>query len=273
MRLYIDYGGTNFRYQYDNGEIFTSFSFEVDLKNFLDEEISNNKINFIGISFAGIVENGKIISSPNIKIEPFDVENYVREKYNIPLKIQNDINGAALVEAFTRTSKILTLFYIGTGFGGGTVLEDDILIKGANSLGGEIGHIPFKKTPFTCGCGRNDCLELSCSGGAIERWSKYYKLELDELTLQALKECDDKKAKIIYDNFFEGLRYVFHTTLNFIDPDYLILGGGVVKDEKEIIEFLKNEQKNLSYQKARKNLKIEMSSFENGSLEGAKLLR
>ena len=69
------------------------------------------------------------------------------------------------------------------------------------------------------------------------------------------------------------MKYVFHTTLNFIDPDYLILGGGVVKDEKEIIEFLKNEQKNLSYQKARKNLKIEMSNFENGSLEGAKLLR
>ncbi len=272
MRLYIDYGATNFRYQYDNDEVFVFFSSEIDLKEFLDEQISQNKVSFVAISFAGQVANGKIISSPNIGIEPFDIKDYVKQKYNIPLEIENDINCATLAEGFTRISKVLTLFYIGTGLGGGTILGDNTLLRGANFLGGEFGHIPFKKTPFTCGCGRDDCLELSTSGGAILKWTKHFNLELDEVTLTNLKELDEKNATLIYNNFYEGLRLLFHTTLNFIDPDYLIIGGGVAQDETEIVEFLKKEIEKSSYNESRKRFTIEMSSFENGSLEGARLL-
>ena len=269
MKLYIDYGGTNFRYQLDDGEIISTLSKKINLKLFLDKIISQYSIDFIGISFAGQVDNGKIISAPSIGVKEFDVKRYIQDRYNINLEIGNDLNCASLAESGVRDSKVLALFYIGTGFGSGIVLEGRPLL-GANSLGAELGHTVFRETPFVCGCGRSDCLELSCSGRALERWSKYYNLEAT--TLSELEKLKSYEAKIVYNNFFDGLKRAFHTTLNLIDPDFLILGGSVARNESKIVKFLQKEQQKVSFKNIRKNLKIEISQFENGSLVGAKLL-
>ena len=88
-------------------------------------------------------------------MENFKVKEYIKEKYQIPLEIDNDLNCAALAENEVDSSKMLAVLYIGTGFGS-AFIQNGMLIKGAYNFSGEIGHTPFKTTPFLCGCGRRD---------------------------------------------------------------------------------------------------------------------
>lgn len=274
MNLYIDYGGTNFRYTYDEDlkNITSLKSKDIDLKSFLDGQIQKEKkIKFIGISIAGHVNKGVIYSTPNISQETFDVKKYVKDTYGVKLKIDNDLNCAALAEYENSGSKNLAVFYIGTGFGAGFI-EDGRVVKGANNLGGEIGHIPFKKAPFSCGCGRDDCLELFVSGSGIKRWCAYYGRDPRQCTLDALEEDTDREVKEIADNFYKGLKHAFHTAVTLYDPDTVIIGGGVGKNNEKILTLLEEESKNCSFKTSRK-VSVRLSALGEGSLLGAKLLK
>ncbi len=272
MKLFIDYGGTNFRYTFGETEIFSTQSRGVDLTGFLDSMIKKHSdLEFIGISYAGQVSNGRILSSPNIEGGSFDIKKYIDERYDIELEIENDLNCAALAEYELKRSDMMAVFYIGTGFGS-AFLNYGKLIKTKRNLNGEMGHIPFMKTPFRCGCGRDDCLELSCSGSALQKWSDYNGLDLDGATLENIKSSRSKKAAVIYQRFFKALEHAFYTALNLFDPDSFILGGGVAKNNPHIVNFLKNSLKKSSFASRRQDISIEISTLKNGSLEGAKKL-
>ncbi|MGM0518480.1 MAG: ROK family protein [Campylobacterota bacterium] len=267
MNLYIDFGGTNFRYQFDNGQIISLGSKTVDLKTFLDDIINKNKqIEFISISFAGQVKDGVIVKSPSIAIENFNIKKYINDTYKIALKIDNDLNCAAIAEHKSTGSKSMALFYIGTGFGG-AFLDDGKLVRGVNNQSGEIGHIPFKKTPFVCGCGRDDCIELSVSGSAIKRWCEYYKITSYYHRLDKLHKLNTPESKIIIDNFYDGLAHAFHTAISLFDFSDLVLGGSVGKN-KQLKMFL--EQEIIKSAFCKNSIKIKLSKLENGSLEGTK---
>ncbi|MCK9472787.1 ROK family protein [Sulfurimonas sp.] len=255
MNLYIDYGGTNFRYSFDEGKLFNIKSDDVELIAFLETQINLQKdIRKIFISFAGQVKNGKIVSAPNIKIQNFDLKQYFYDNYNIEIILKNDINCAAIYEhSRHKDADVLALLYIGTGFGSAFVIGGEIL-SGKDNIAGEIGHIPFRKKNFMCGCGRSDCLELSVSG-------KVFK----DGTFNDASE-DVKKE------FLDGLAFAFHTVLNLFDPDVFILGGGVVKNNPSLLNFLKEEYNNSSFRAIRGDLKISISDIEDANIEGLKIL-
>ncbi|MEA3315605.1 MAG: ROK family protein [Campylobacterota bacterium] len=268
MNLYIDFGGTNFRYQINNNKLKTLKSTEINLKNFLDHIILKHKIKNISISFAGHINNGSIISSPNIDIEPINLKKYLLKNYGVKLKIDNDLNCAALAEYKAIKQKNMAVFYIGTGFGASFINNGKIL-KGANNLSGEIGHIPYKKTPFRCGCGRDDCLELSVSGSGLIRWCNHYDIPMKYARVDELEKLNTKNGNIILKNFYGGLSYAFHTSLNLFDYDHLVLGGGVGAN-KYIKKYLKEQFKSSSFNKS--SLNITISTIKDGSLEGTKFL-
>jgi len=269
MNLYIDFGGTNFRYQMNDSKIKTLKSDKLDLKEFLDKIIKKHSdISFIGISFAGQVQNGQIISSPNAHTQNFDVKKYIKEKYNITLNIDNDLNCAALAEHDYLQVSSLAVFYIGTGFGS-AFIDNNSLVTGANNKSGEIGHIPFKKSPFKCGCGRDDCLELYTSGSGIIKWCDYFNIDTKYQRVDLLEKLDNYKARIIIDNFYLALAHAFHTSLNLFDFNHLVLGGSVGQNEN-IKNFLEKQFSKSSFQ--RDSLTITLSQLNEGSLQGAKLL-
>ncbi len=273
MNLYIDFGGSTFRYCLDDEEVYTQSSKEIDLKSFLDHFLPKHEIEFIGISYAGQIENGEIISAPNINMDNFNVKEYIEEKYKIPLEIDNDINCAALAEDAIADSNMLAILYIDTGFGS-AFIQNGTLIKGAYNLSGEIGHTPFKTTPFCCGCGRRDCLELSVSGSGLEKWGKHFGLYLPKYSLENLHAIRREDATFIYNKFYEGIIFSFHTILNLFDPDTIILGGNIAKNNSEkILSILGKEQGKTSFNKSRKKVDIKISSLQEGSLKGAKLLK
>lgn len=255
MNLYIDYGGTNFRYSFDEGELFSIKSDSVELVDFLETEIEFQKdIRKIFISFAGQVKDGKILSAPNIKIKNLDLGQYFYDNYGVEVILKNDISCAAIYEhSRYKDAEIMALFYIGTGFGSAFVVDGKVL-GGKDSIAGEIGHIPFRKKSFSCGCGRDDCLELSVSG-------KVFK----DGTFNDASENVKKE-------FLEGLAFAFHTVLNLFDPDIFVLGGGVVKNNPSLLDFLKEEYKSSSFKTIRSELKISISDIDDANIEGLKIL-
>lgn len=270
MNLYIDYGGTNFRYQINEEEIVSVPSKEIELVPFLEKMIEEKGITKIGISFAGQVQNGKIISAPNLYLKDFNLRNHIVTKYKVQLEIENDLKCATLFESsLYPTCKSLVVVYIGTGIGCGLIVNNQ-LICGKNNFAGEAGHIPFKKTPFVCGCSRDDCLELSLGGNALKLWSQYHHLDLKSISLKAIQE--NALGKSIYEGFEKGLEHLFFTLLNLYDPEMFIFGGGVIQKNPELLENLKKFYEKSAFFKVRTAPKILLSSSTNGSLNGAKIL-
>lgn len=273
MNLYIDFGGTNFRYILD-GNFETLNSKEIDLVEFIEFKLlSYPNIGFIGISFAGQVQDGVITSAPNIDtLENFDIKSYFEDRFDVTLEIENDLKCAALAEFNLRAdAKSIAVLYIGTGFGS-AYIEDGKLIRGVDNLAGEIGHIPYREAPFKCGCKKSNCLELFCSGGAIKRWIEHYNLDI-EPTLDALKSLDTKISDKIVCNFMDSLLLSVSTIVTILNPNYLILGGGVIDRNRDLISHIKDNIKEYAFANSLKNLKIELSSLKDGSLEGTKFLK
>lgn len=274
MKLYIDFGGTNFKYLLEDKkreiERASIHSSEIDLIEFIESLLQKHKIDFIGISFAGQVNNGEVLSAPNIKISQTNIKDYFENRYNTRVEIENDLKCAVLAEAEHLNVKNIIAIYIGTGFGS-AYIDGTSLIQGANNLAGEIGHTYFKEAPFKCGCGKSNCLELFTSGIALKKWSEYYKLDC-EPTLEELKKSDRAEAKEIVDNFYQGLSISISNLVTILNPSHLVLGGGVIKANLDLVEFIRESIENNSLKASSKDLKISLSELNNGALDGAKLL-
>jgi len=245
MNLLIDYGGTFFRFKLGNTYKKLK-SNEIDLIEFIEAQINKYNIKNIGISFAGQVNNGKILSAPNIKgLNGFDIKGYFENKYKVNVLIENDLKCAAIAEKFYFKSNHIAVIYVGTGLGAAFIENE--LIRGFKNLAGELGHIPYKKTSFVCGCGKNNCLELTCSGKAM-KLRGIEKLEDDE---------DFKKE------FNNALNYAIEVVSIMLNPKLIVLGGGVIKNNKFKIE---------PYLPSFTEVKVEMSKLEDGAIEGLEIL-
>ncbi len=276
MKLLIDFGGTHFRYQLlENDQIIKEEvlpSTNISLIDFLEEKIIKYpKITFIGIAFGGQVDNGVILSAPNIAIDQLNIKSYIESKYPVRLEIDNDLKVASLAESeHLGKDKSFILLYMGTGLGSAFV-EKGKLIRGHNNLAGEIGHIPYKEAPFACGCGKYDCLELYCSGSGIQKWINYHGLKTKP-TLQALKDDQDEASQQILNNFHQGLIFASSMLVTLLNPQYLVLGGGVFMKNPYLKDIIQKGFLNHALAKSADTTKVKISTYENANLIGAKLL-
>lgn len=277
MILGIDMGGTYLRYELRRKnnilvkkDVLKSVQtgLYAFLKGILDE---NNSVTTVLISYAGQVNNGVILSAPNIVIDEHNIKTTIEAKYGVELFIDNDLNCAVLAESTLYKSNNICAVSIGTGLGLG-VISSATLIRGFENIATELGHIPYKESPFTCNCGKKNCIELFCSGSGLMKWKKEYGLD-ESLTLKELKNSYNKDAKRIYDEFFEALFYAFGTVITLFNPQILVLGGAIVLNNKYILEEVKKNIKNYALPLALKNIKIVHTQLKNASLEGAFLLK
>lgn len=273
MKLVIDIGGTSIRSAiFDNDKIVSqekhsSRGKQLDLM--IADLIRSSSVNSVAVSFAGQVSDGVIKSSPNIDLGQLKDKNFndwTKENFGITGKIDNDLLCVALAEQEQEKSQNMAIFYIGTGFGG-AFITDGVLLKGANNLAGEIGHIPYKQAPFGCGCGKSDCVELFCSGKAIELWCEHYGVEKIELDL--MKESP--KHNQIYNIFIDALSHTISTTIAMLNPELIILGGGVGKNSKLIVDEAKEAVK-ASFKPAQSVVIKQSVLDDNANLIGANKL-
>ena len=170
-----------------------------------------------------------------------DLEKALRKK----ISMENDANCFALAEGTLGAAKEFQVVFgviMGTGVGGG-ILINGTVHNGRTNIAGEWGHHILHQNGNLCYCGKNGCVETYISGPALEkRWT-----ELTGKT-QNLSEIvtdlnDDKahqwKSEFL-DNFGTGLANV----IDILDPDAIVLGGGVSN-----ISFLYDEGKKIVYEK------------------------
>jgi len=144
--------------------------------------------------------------------------------------LANDANCCALAEATLGAAhgqKTVFGIILGTGVGGGIVVNEEILI-GRHGICGEWGHNPLQGEVTQCYCGRRGCLETVCSGPALEGFYTSLggdSIPLREIAARAYKGEEQAIATItrLRVKFAEALGAV----VNLLDPDAVVIGGGV----------------------------------------------
>jgi glucokinase len=273
----MNIGGTNIRCNIidKDGEIIaTEFTDTKSntLSHSIEMIVKKYDIKKVGISFAGQVNNGVILSAPNVNIDEPNIQKYFLKKHNIDLRIDNDLKCAALAEyEYFNCSSTMVAASIGTGFGA-AIVENGKLITGLQNLAGEIGHVPYKFSQIACGCGNHYCIEAFCSGSALMRWVEYYDLPIKKHLLQELKELKDPKSEMILDNFHEGMLYAIGAIISLLNPELIVLGGGVVHKNRYLLDIVNDNIAKYALPTSLKQTKILISEIENAPLKGAEIL-
>ena len=212
-----------------------------------DLRTKSNSESSIGICTPGILsKNTGLIKNSNTQClidKPLknDLENILEQK----ISMENDANCFALAEATLGAGKNFDLVFgviMGTGVGGGVIIRKKIHTGRAN-IAGEWGHHCVRPDGNSCYCGNNGCIETYISGPALERyWTKLtYKTEpLHEI----VKKLDSEVGKGWKEDFLENFGLGLANVIDILDPDAIILGGGVSN-----IDFLYDEGKNAVYEK------------------------
>lgn len=191
----------------------------------------------VGVGTPGSVDRGTGLhrnsNSTCLNGRPFQAD--LATAVGHPLRTANDANCFALSEAVdgaARGHRLVFGVILGTGVGGGVVI-DGVVHEGRNGVGGEWGHMGFPHrrvrdvAPRDCYCGRTDCLEQYLSGPAVE--AEYARLAGTTRTLAeiAARVDVDPEASAVLDRFHERLAESLVTVVDVLDPDAIVLGGGV----------------------------------------------
>jgi glucokinase len=175
----IDIGGTNIKFGFfdmNNNLILeksipTSQNQEEIIKDIIETVKKSYDIkDILGYSVAipGVCENNICVYAPNTNIVGLNFYEELSIAFeNQNIIIDNDANLAALAEAKLTNTKDLIMITLGTGVGGGIVIDGNIYNK--NGFAGEIGHIKVNLTKYArlCGCGQKGCLEAYASARTI----------------------------------------------------------------------------------------------------------
>lgn len=207
----------------------------------------------IGVGYPGTVypNTGEVSGSPNIPgSQGSNLITPLAERFDRAVLPINDASAAALGECrFGRgaeyRARSMGLFTLGTGVGGGVVINGEVLY-GDHHQGAELGHMIVDPNGPQCGCGNFGCLESFCGTAGILRcaWSKLqsgrpsllwdYIKEFDdpELTPKMISHAADAGDAVALEvwseiGFYLGLGCV--NIVNFIDPDLIVLGGQIAK--------------------------------------------
>ncbi len=232
----------------------------------------------IGVATPGLMDipGGMILDPPNLRPwKNVPVRDHVYRVFGIPTAFQNDANAAAMGEYWAGAGKevaSMALFTLGTGVGGGIVIEGKVL-EGRHSHGAELGHTKIEMTrPRQCGCGRFGCLEAYASATAVVKRAHEALNEIPgpstlrdllqrfgELTardvFQAAANGDELAARLVEETAYYlaiGAMNVMHT----IDPDMVVFGGGMTAAGEPFLQRIRAHVRELAFPVPAENTEI-----------------
>ncbi|MBU3229215.1 ROK family protein [Clostridium algidicarnis] len=211
-------------------------------------------IRAVGIGSPGPLDpkRGIIITTPNLPFENFDIITPIKEKFNVPVFLDNDANVAAIGEhtlGAGKNTKNMVYITVSTGIGGGAIINGKIY-RGNTFNALEIGHMTLLPDGPKCNCGNYGCFEALASGTAISKRAKeavesgrdtsllnYFKITSYEVFKEA--EKGDSVSMHIIDSSLEYLGIGIANIITLFDPEVIILGGGVMKAGQIIFDRIK----------------------------------
>ena len=244
------------------------------------EDIDREKVGAIGIGSPGPldVKRGLIVAPPNLPFNNYNIVEELTTTYNLPTFLDNDANAATLAEYMFGVGKgteNMVYITVSTGIGGGAILNGKIY-RGSTSNALEVGHTTIFKDGPRCGCGNKGCSERMSSGTAIMKRAleavnsnvntnlkNYENITAKEVFVEAAE--GDYVANDILDEALSYLGLVVSNVMNTLDPDMIVLGGGVINGGEVVIERVKEIVKHRSLSIIAENCKIEKSNLEGKS--------
>ena len=170
-----------------------------------------------------------------------DLENKLEKN----ISIENDANCFTLAESKLGAGIGFDLIFgviMGTGVGGGIVI-DNTLHSGRTNIAGEWGHHTLHQNGNSCYCGKNGCVETYISGPSLEkRWNQL--TGLTQTMPEIIENFDNSIGKQWKNEFLENFGHGLANVIDILDPDAIILGGGLSN-----IDFLYHEGKESIYSK------------------------
>lgn len=161
------------------------------------------------------------------------------------ISMENDANCFAMAESKMGAGKNFEIVFgviMGTGVGGGIVINGKVH-RGRTNIAGEWGHHILHHNGNKCYCGKNGCVETYISGPALEkRWKEL--TGKSESLPQIIHQLDVDNAKHWKNEFLENFGIALANVIDILDPDVIVLGGGVSN-----ISFLYDEGKTVVYEK------------------------
>ena len=201
------------------------------------------KVGTIGVGTPGAISpaTGLIKNSNSVCLIGQPLQRDLAEALGRPVRLENDANCFALSEATDGAAAGASVVFgviLGTGVGGAIVI-DGKLVTGCNAITGEWGHNPLpwpdeqEQRGPACYCGRNGCIETFLSGPGLERdytATTDGKLSARKIAQQARE--GDKPPQTILSRYEDRLARSLASIINVLDPDVIVLGGGVSKIDR-----------------------------------------
>lgn len=221
------------------------------------ELASRHSVDAVGVSLAGFIskDRKRMETNPNIaNMKGLAIHDELERATGLAIHLENDANCAAWGEfrfGAGKEANPMVMITVGTGIGGGLVIDGKLLI-GAFGTAGEMGHVPVIPNGEICGCGMRGCLEQYASGNALRRYvrraiestpnlgSKILAMgngQVDGIQgphITAAAKDGDPIALAAFNEIGEWLGYAISGFSSVIDPELVVIGGGVV-DAGEIL--------------------------------------
>jgi glucokinase len=166
----------------------------------------------------------------------------LEEQLGLPVFLDNDANVMALAEyslGAARGTRNAVCITLGTGVGGGLIL-DGRLYRGSSYAAGEIGHMPINERGPQCNCGGIACLESYIGNRRLtEEARRIFRKEIDLEQVSALAYRGNKKATALWDEVGAHLGVALVAVVNLLNPDCIVIGGGVANAGKILFDKVK----------------------------------
>jgi glucokinase len=238
----------------------------------------------IGVGAPGPLdrERGIVVVAPNLGWHDFPLRDRIGERLGLDATLDNDANCATVGEWWLGAAKggrNVVGMTIGTGIGGGLIFEGK-LYHGSSDVAGEIGHTTIDVNGRLCKCGNYGCLEAYASGPAIATRarealmredtdsliSKMVNGDLERITAETVYDAAKKEDDLANEIVHETARYLgagVATLLNVINPDVVVIAGGVTRAGETLFGPLRTEARRRAFKPA-----VEAARIVPGILPG-----
>ncbi len=202
-------------------------SFVAVLRDYWKNHGAGRKIAAVSAGFPSTIDRDRktVLSTPNISgFNNIAIVDRLEQEFKVPAYIETDVNMLLLFDMMEHgipDEGITCGIYFGTGLGNAVAIDGKLLV-GKTGAATELGHIPVRGVNGACGCGNTSCIELIASGYHLQDLceERFPDTEIGEIFT---KHGDAPEIL----QFIDDLSLAAAAEINILDPNYIILGGGL----------------------------------------------
>ncbi|MBS4217152.1 ROK family glucokinase [Bacillus sp. FJAT-49711] len=265
----------------DNGSSIISDIGKAVHEKLAELNVPHDRLKAAGVGAPGPIDQEKGVMFEAVNLgwpDNFPLRDLMQEAVGVPVAIENDANSAALGEMWKgagKGAKDLIAITLGTGVGGGVIVNGDI-VHGAKGAAGEIGHITaVPQGGYMCNCGKTGCLETVASATGIVRTANELLAEYEGDS--QLKQIADLTAKDIFDAAQAGDELALSTVDSLanhlglalanigstFNPEKIVIGGGVSKAGDFLLDKIEQYFKKYAFKPVGESTDIVLAQLGN----------